>query len=175
VTAPALDLPKALTLLFVAALVQVSILTPLEVASGHPDLVLVLVVGIALVRGPTLGAVAGFWAGLLLDVAAIQTLGFSSLILTLVGYWAGRFGDVTTRSSPHPPLVAAALATIAAVVGSGLLHFMLGQGVSAADLVGQVLVPTLALNLLLAYPVYRLSVRVFPVAGSERREATAGV
>ncbi len=174
-TAPALDLSKALALVFIAALVQVSILTPLEVASGHPDLVLVLVVGIALVRGPALGAAAGFWGGLVLDVAAIQTLGLSSLVLTLVGYWAGRFGEATTRSSPHPPLVAVALATIAAVVVSGLLHFMLGQGVSAADLVGQVLVPTLALNLLLAYPVYRFAVRVFPVPGGDRREATAGV
>jgi len=31
-------------------------------------------------------------------------------------------------------------------------------------------VPTLALNLLLAYPVYRLLRRIFPVAARERRE-----
>jgi rod shape-determining protein MreD len=174
VTGPALDLSKAVTVLFVAVLIQVSIAAPLEVASGHPDVVLVLVVAIALLRGPLLGAVAGFWAGLVLDVAAIETLGLSSLLLTLVGFWAGRFGEATSRSSPHPPLVAAALATVGVVVGSGVLHFMLGQGASAADLFGQVLVPTLALNLLLAYPAYRLSLRVFPVAGRESKEATAG-
>ena len=173
--APALDLSKAATVLFVAVLIQVSIAAPLEVASGHPDVVLVLVVAIALLRGPVLGAAAGFWAGLVLDVAAIQTLGLSSLLLTLVGYGAGRFGEATSRSSPHPPLVAAALATAGVVVGSGVLHFMLGQGAAAGDLLAQVLVPTLALNLLLAYPAYRLSARVFPVAGRERREATAGV
>ncbi len=169
-TAPALDLPKALTLLFVAALVQVSILTPLEVASGHPDLVLVLVVGIALVRGPTLGAVAGFWAGIALDVAALGTLGLSSLLLTPAGYWAGRFGEATTRSSPYPPLVAVALGTVWTSIGSALVYFMLGQSAPATTVLAGVLLPTLALNLLIAYPLYRLCRRVFPVAARVRRE-----
>ncbi len=172
-TAVAPEAGKVAALLFVAALLQVSIATPLEVARGHPDLLLVLVVAIALVRGPVFGALAGFWAGLLVDVAAFQTLGLSSLLLTLAGYWCGRFGDATTRSSPHPPLLAVALATVAIVLGSGLLHFMLGQGASATDLLAQVLLPTLALNLLLAYPVYRLVLRMFPVVARGRREATA--
>lgn len=167
------DAWKAVALLFVAALLQVSIVAPLEVARGHPDLVLVLVVAIALLRGPVVGAVGGFWAGLVVDVAALQTLGLSSLLLTVAGYGAGRFGDVTSRSSPHPPLVAVALATVAVVLGSAMLHFMLGLGASAGEVLGQVLLPTLALNLLLAYPVYRLSVRVFRPPAREPREAAA--
>ena len=170
-TPPALETLKAVGFLFVAALVQVSLATPVEVANGHPDVVLVVLVAVALLRGPLVGALAGFWAGLVVDMAALQTLGLSSLLLTLTGYWAGRFGELTTRSSPHPPLIAVALATVAVVVGSGLVHFMLGQGAPAAVLLGQVLLPTVALNLLLAYPVYRLAERVFPVVQRERREA----
>ena len=166
----AVDLAKALAFLLLAALVQVTLATPIEVASGHPDLVVVALVALALVRGPLLGAVAGFWAGLALDVAALGTLGLSSLLLTLAGYWAGRFGEATTRSSPHPPLVAVAFASVWVVVGSGLLHFMLGQGASVSVLLGAVLVPTLALNLLLAYPVYRLVTRLFPLEPRDRRE-----
>lgn len=166
----ALDGLKAGGLLLLAGLVQVSIATPIEVASGHPDLLLVLVVSLALLRGPMLGSVAGFWAGLVIDLAALQALGLSSLLLTFVGYWAGRFGDLTTRSSPYPPLVAVALATIALTVGSGVVNFMLGQGASAGELLVQVLLPTLALNVLIAYPVYRLTQRLFPAASRERRE-----
>lgn len=165
-----LDALKAGGLLLVAGLLQVSIATPIEVASGHPDLVLVLVVALGLVRGPLLGSVAGFWAGLIVDVAALQTLGLTSLLLTFVGYCAGRFGDVTSRSSPHPPLVAVALATVVYTIAAGLLYFMLGQGASAGELLAQVMLPALALNLLLAYPLYRLAVRVFPLAIRERRE-----
>jgi rod shape-determining protein MreD len=168
-----LEALKAAMLLLLAALLQVSIVTPLEVASGHPDLVLVLVIAIALVRGPLFGSVAGFWAGLALDVASLATLGLSSLLLTLAGYWAGRFGEATTRASPYPPLIAVGLGTGWIVLGSGVLHFMLGQGASATQLLGPVLVPTLALNLLLTLPVYRLARRLFPVAPRERREAVA--
>jgi rod shape-determining protein MreD len=157
-------------LLLVAVLLQVSIVTPIAVASGHPDVVLVLVVGLALLRGPLVGAVAGFSAGLLLDVAAFGSLGLSSLVLTLAGYWSGRFGEATTRSSPYPPLIAVALATVWLAVGSALLHFMLGDRVPAGTLFGQVLLPTLALNLLLAYPLYRLVARVFPAEARPTRK-----
>ncbi len=166
----ALDALKAGVLLLFAALVQVTVATPLEVASGHPDLVLVLVVAIALLRGPLLGAVSGFWAGLIVDIAALQTLGLSSLLLTPAGYWAGRFGEVTSRRSPHPPVVAVALVTAGVTIASGILHFMLGDTVPASHVLGRVLLPTVALNVLLAYPLYRLCRRIFAVEVPERRE-----
>ncbi len=174
-TPVALAALKALALLLVTALLQVTTFTPLEVASGHPDVVLVVLVALALLRGPLLAAVAGFWAGLVIDMAALQTLGLTSLLLTLAGYYAGRFGEVTTRSSPHPPVVAVGIATVGVVVGSGLVHFLLGQGASVATLLVDVLLPTLALNVLLAYPLYRLVARFFPVAARGRREAVAVV
>jgi rod shape-determining protein MreD len=166
----ALDAAKVGGLLLVTVLLQVSIVTPIEVASGHPDLVLVLVVALALLRGPLLGAVAGFCTGLLLDVAAFGSLGLSSLLLTLAGYWSGRFGEATTRTSPYPPLVAVALATAWLALGSALLHFMLGDRVPVGELVGEVLLPTLALNLLIAYPLYRLTARLFPVPTRDPRK-----
>lgn len=166
----AADAARAAGLLLLAAILQVAWATPVEVGNGHPDLVLVALVAVSLLRGPLLGAAAGFWAGIALDVAAIGTLGLSSLLLTPAGYWAGRFGEATTRSSPYPPLVAVALGTAWTAIGSALVYFMLGQSAPAATVLGGVLLPTLALNLLLAYPVYRLCRRIFPVAGRERRE-----
>jgi rod shape-determining protein MreD len=123
---------------------------------------------IALVRGPLFGACVGFWAGLVVDVASLETLGLSSLLLTLAGYWSGRFGDATTRSSAHPPLIAVALATVGVAFGSAVLHFMLNDTVSASELFARVLVPTLALNLLLTYPLYRIARALFPPAPRAR-------
>ena len=99
------DAVKAGLLLLFAALVQVSVTSSIHVASGYPDLLLVLVIAVALLRGPTFGAAAGFWAGLVLDIASFQTLGLTSLLLTLAGYFAGRLGEVTKKSSAHPSLV----------------------------------------------------------------------
>ena len=47
---------------------------------------------------------------------------------------------------------------------------MLGETVSATEFFIGMLLPTLALNLLLAYPLYGLCRRIFPVAPRERRE-----
>jgi rod shape-determining protein MreD len=170
-----LDPLKAGALLLLAALVQVSIASTIGVADGHPDVVLVVLIGIALLRGPLFGAVAGFWAGLALDIASLETLGLSSLLLTLVGYFAGRLGDVTTKSSAHPSLVAVALGTVGFAVGSAVVHFMLGSTLSAGQFFAGVLLPTLALNLLLAYPVYGLCRRIFRAERPERREVSPAV
>ncbi len=161
------DAVKAGVLILFAALVQVSIASTIEVAEGHPDVV--LVIGIALLRGPVFGAVAGFWAGLVLDVVSLETLGLTSLLLTLVGYFAGRLGDVTTRSSAHPSLVAVALGTVGFAFGSAVVHFMLGSTLSASEFFAGVLLPTLALNMLLAYPLYGLCRRIFPTEVRKRR------
>ena len=169
------DTLKAGALLLFAALVQVSIASAIEVADGHPDVVLVTLIGIALLRGPLFGAVAGFWAGLVLDIASLETLGLTSLLLTLAGYFAGRLGDVTTKSSAHPSLVAVGLGTIGVALGSAVVHFMLGSTLSAGQFFVGVLLPTLALNLLLAYPIYGLCRRIFHAPPPERREVSPAV
>jgi rod shape-determining protein MreD len=168
---------KAGGLLALAALVQVSIVEWIEVGEGHPQLVLVTLVAVALLRGPVFGAVSGFWVGLVLDTASFGTFGLTSLLLTIAGYWTGRFGELTTRASAHPLLIAVTLATVGVALGSAVLHFMLGLTVPASYLFLGVLLPTLALNMLLAYPVYGLCARIFPprVPRIRREGVTAGV
>jgi rod shape-determining protein MreD len=169
-----LDAVKAAVLLLLVAPFPVSVLSSLEVAEGHPDAILVLVVAIALLRGPVFGSLAGFWAGLAIDVATLaEPLGLSSLLLTLVGYWSGRLGEVTSRSSAHVPLLAVALATIGYGLGSLIIRFMLGTAIPASQFFAAVLLPTLALNILLAYPLYVLVRRLLhpPVHGG--REVSA--
>jgi rod shape-determining protein MreD len=167
---------KALALVTAAVILELMFFRQVEVAAGSPDLVLVLVVSAALLRGPTLGAVAGFWGGLLFDALTFNTpLGLTALVLTLAGYWTGRLGQVMSKSSPHPPLIAVGLATVGVLLGSGFLHFVLGQTVSPAMLFGRTLLPTLALNILIAWPLHRLARRVFPLAQRERREVNPAV
>jgi rod shape-determining protein MreD len=168
---------KAGGLLTFAALVQISIAEWIEVGEGHPDVVLVTLIAVALLRGPVFGAVSGFWVGLVLDTASFGTFGLTSLLLTIAGYWTGRFGELTTRSSAHPLLIAVALGTVGVALGSAVLHFMLGLTIPASYLFLGVLLPTLALNMLLAYPLYGLCARVFPpqVPRIRREGVTAGV
>ena len=53
-----------------SVLLQLAVASDLSLVAGAPDLVLIVVCGLALARGPELGCVAGFGAGLALDVLA---------------------------------------------------------------------------------------------------------
>ena len=163
------DVTKAAGLLFVAALFQVTIFASLDFFGGSADVLLVAVVAVALLRGSLFGAVGGFFAGLVVDVANLQTLGITSLLLTLAGYWTGRYGETTGRDRARAPLLSVAVVTIAyAVVALGL-HFVLRDAVSARVALVDALLPALVLNLLLAMPVFRAASAVLRSLGGAQR------
>ena len=157
---------KVGVLVFVAAILQVSIFSTLQILGGAPDVVLLTLVGIALLRGSIYGACAGFFAGLLIDTANLGTLGVTSLLLTIAGYWIGRYGETTGRDRAHAPFVSVAVATILVQFGALFLHYMLGDEVSARVALLDALPAKVALNLLLTLPVYALVRRALAVAAA---------
>jgi rod shape-determining protein MreD len=152
---------KTAVLLFFAVVVQVTIMGTIGIFGGSPDLVLVTLVAVALLNGAIFGAVSGFWAGLLLDVSMLETLGLTSLLLTLVGFWIGRYGETTGRGRAHAPLLSVAVVTVLYAVGGLILHFMLGDPASARVTLIDALPPEIVLNLVLAFPVFALCRRLF--------------
>jgi rod shape-determining protein MreD len=140
---------------FVAAIVQVSAISSLQVLGATPDLLLVVLVSAALLRGAITGAIAGFTAGLIVDVATLGTLGVTALLLTLVGYWAGRYGETTGRGRPYAAPLAAFAITLLATPANVALHFLLGQPVSAHAAFAT-LIPSAIVNGLLAFGLHPL-------------------
>jgi rod shape-determining protein MreD len=146
---------KAAVLLFVAAIMQVSIFAQVHLLGGGPDLLLVTLVAVALLRGSIVGAAGGFFAGLLVDTASLGKLGLTSLVLTIAGYWIGRYGETTGRDRAHAPFLSVAVVTVLYSVGLLLVHFVLGERAPAGAML-RGLLPSIALNLLLTAPVYAL-------------------
>jgi len=161
-----LEPAKTAALVFVAAILQVTIFSEIDILGGYPDVVLLTLVGIALLRGSIYGAALGFFAGLLVDTATLATLGVTSLLLTIAGYWIGRYGETTGRDRLHAPFVSVAVATILVQFGALLLHYLLGDDVSARVVLVDALPPKVALNLLLTLPVYALTRRVLSLAST---------
>ena len=151
----AFDAVKAAVLLFVAAILQVSIFSQVHVLGGVPDILLVTLVSIALLRGSIAGAIGGFFAGLLVDTATLGTLGLTSLVLTIAGYWIGRYGETTGRDRAHAPFTSVAVVTFLYLFGLVIVHFVLGEDAPAGP-VARGLFPAIAMNLLLTAPVYAL-------------------
>ena len=163
---------KAAVLLFVAAVAQVSVFSQLHVFGAVPDLLLVSLVALALLRGSLVGAVGGFFAGLLVDTATLAKLGLTSLVLTLAGYWIGRYGETTGRDRAHAPFLSVAVVTVLYDLGLLVVHFVLGESAPAGAVVRS-LVPAIVLNLILTAPLYALARRLLRVV--ERDELTAEV
>ena len=153
---------RASALLFATVLVQAVIVPPYVVAGGSPDLLLLVVISLGLLRGSVAGAGYGFAGGLLLDLLTLDTLGLSSLVLTLAGFWAGRYGETTGRGRRLSPVVSAAAITVLAALFAFLLHYLLGVDVVARHALVTVLVPTLVVNVLLALPVHALVRSIVP-------------
>ena len=163
---------KAAALLFVAAVAQVSVFSQLHVFGAVPDVLLVSLVALALLRGSVAGAVGGFFGGLLVDTASLGTLGLTSLVLTLAGYWIGRYGETTGRDRAHAPFLSIAVVTVLYEVGLLVVHFVLGESAPAGAVVRS-LVPAIVLNLILTAPLYALARRLLRPAA--REELTAEV
>ena len=155
------DAAKAAAVLLVAAIVQVTLLSQIDVFHGAPDLVLVTLVSIALLRGTIFGAIAAFAVGFVVDIATLQTLGVTSLLLTIAGYWIGRYGETTGRDRTHAPFVSVAVVTFLYSLGALILHYMLGDNVSASRVLLDAFPFELIFNLILTLPVYALCRRLF--------------
>jgi rod shape-determining protein MreD len=163
---------KAAVLFFVAAIAQVSIFSQLHVFGAVPDVLLVTLVAIALLRGSVAGAVGGFFAGLVVDTATLGTLGLTSLVLTVSGYWIGRYGETTGRDRAHAPFLSIAVVTVLYELGLLIVHFVLGESAPAGAVVRS-LVPAIVLNLIFTAPLYAIVRRL--LRGVERDELTAEV
>ena len=143
-------------IVFVAALLQVTIVASLDVAGGTADVLLLALLSIALLRGAVTGAVAGFFGGLLVDIVTLDTLGVTALLYALAGYWTGRYGETTGRDRAHAPLLVVLVFTVAIAFAGFGLHFLLGEEVSARRALFETLLPSVVLNLVLGGAVFSL-------------------
>ncbi|MGW3648105.1 rod shape-determining protein MreD [Streptomyces sp. NPDC000878] len=115
------------TLVVVAMVVQVSVLARLHLPGAVPDLLLLTVLGLALVYGHVGGALVGFGAGLLADLAppADHAAGRYALVLCVIGYLAGLVkpenGQLKSATGPMAVVVAAAVGTTLLYAGVGAL------------------------------------------------------
>ena len=145
----------------VAVLVQIAAIAQVTLFGATPDLAPLIVVSVGLLAGPIPGAVTGFSMGLFVDFALLQTLGVSSLVLVVIGHFAGRLREtVRDPQATLLPLAAGAAGTAVALVGFSLMQFLLGtEAPVSIELLRQILA-TVLINTLLALPVYALVRRV---------------
>jgi cell shape-determining protein MreD len=105
-------------------------------------------------------------------VVTLGTLGVTSLVLTLAGFWAGRYAETTGHDRRYAPVIAVGTLTVLAGAFAYVLHYLLDEDVVAGQAL-TALAPAFVLNIVLALPVYAALRRI--VGEGARDEAAAEV
>lgn len=145
---------RLFTLIFFTVIIQTTIAPVITVLGAKPDIALIAVVCVALLKGPVWGAGAGFTSGLLIDVAMMQTLGISSFLMTLAGYFSGRYAENLDLSSWFPTTLAVFATSLVVKLLYALIMYLIGVEASFGFVLLRIVLPTAAINALLASPVF---------------------
>jgi len=140
---------------------QTGVVSEVTVFGVSADLSILLVAFIGLMCGSNVGAACGFAIGLLVDLTLVQTLGLTSLVFTLLGYWCGRLHDRSEIGQHDPqaaltPVLVGAAATALALLGYSLVEFMLGVDAPVSLQLLRQIVLGILLNTILALPTWLL-------------------
>ena len=116
------------TLMLLAVIIELTLLSRLGLPGATPDLVVVTIVAIAFAMGPLQGAAAGFFGGLLLGVAppADSLIGVNAAVYVIIGIITGLVIDPRDRTVAVMSGIVG-LAAAGSVIAVAALDAMLGS------------------------------------------------
>ena len=148
---------KAGLVLLSALVVQSAVVARLDIFGAHADLLILVPITAALTVGPERGAIAGFVAGLAVDLLVTTPFGLTALTYSLVGYGVGAFQSGVLRASRWLPLVAAVIGAAVGTAFYALAATVVGEeGLLTADL-GRVIGAIAVVALVLVIPALRIA------------------
>src|SRR5437588_3746436 len=156
-----LRLPIRLAVLaVVTVIIQEAAMSQISIFGISADLTVLVVMAVGLLAGSIPGAIMGFGTGLLVDMVLVQTLGVTSLLYIVIGYWAGRLRELRDPSHGLVPMAMGAAATAFAGLGMAVIQFLLGVDAPVSWLLLQQIFVTVLVNTLLARPIHAAVRRV---------------
>ena len=157
----AMRLPIRLALLaLVTVVIQEAAVSQISIFGVSAEISVLVVMAVGLLAGSVPGAIMGFCTGLLVDMVLVQTLGVTSLLYLVIGYWAGRLHELRDPSHGLVPMAAGAAATAFAGLGMAVIQFLLGVESPVSWLLLQQIFITVLVNALISIPAYAAVRRV---------------
>ncbi len=148
-------------LLFIAVIIQTTVVPEFRIAGGGPDFVLMLVLSWGLLAGPQEGALWAIIGGVINDLAIRTPVGTTALALVVsAGMVSLTVGQISRANFIFPPFVAAG----GTVIYHGMLIILLsiiGRGPNIPYTLLNVTLPTLIANFVLMLLVYRFLGRLY--------------
>ncbi len=150
---PDLRLPA---LLILAWLAQAALVPLISIGTVQPDLILVVIAVQAIAGGPTTGALAGFFGGLLQDLLAPGSVGIGTLVKTVIGYSLGRIDRILLGETPVlPAIMIGVMSLISQSAYLGLL-LLAGERVAFVSYLPGVILPSALYTAIIGLLLYPL-------------------
>lgn len=143
-------------LVFLAFLLQCTALQAIAVASVAPNLLLVLTVSFALMRGKREGMFVGFLSGFLTDLFFGSVLGFHTLLYTYVGFLNGFCCRIFYDDDIKMPILLVCGSDLGLNVIVYLFQFLLRGRIDFFFYLGRIIIPEVIYTAILTMLCYRL-------------------
>jgi rod shape-determining protein MreD len=148
---------RAGAVLVVALVVQSAWVAELNLFGAHGEVLLLVPIVAGLTSGPERGAIAGFAAGIAVDLLVQTPFGLTALTYCLVGYGVGALQSGVLRASVWLPILSAVAGSAIGVVLFGVLLTVVGEeNVVDAHLL-RVVLAVVVWNVVLVLPALRLA------------------
>lgn len=138
-----------------AFVLQVMLAPHLAILHTVPNVLLLVVITLSFVQGPSAGAMVGFIAGLLLDLLSTAPIGAWAIVLSISGYTAGMLQENLFAEGWLAPVAVAVVAGFLANLSYLVVLTVLGVGPAFWGAVLRVVLPGALYNsvlVMLAYP-----------------------
>jgi rod shape-determining protein MreD len=145
-----------LVMILVCFLVQTTVWNLLPLGNVKPNLLLILTVSLALMRGRHTGLWVGFISGLIIDLFYGNMLGFNALIYMYLGYFNGRFCNVFFDEDIKIPMVMVAVSGFAYNIIFYIVQFLFRQRYDLSAYMVHIILPEILYTVLCTLILYKL-------------------
>lgn len=142
--------------IIICFVLQSSLYQFVSLARVMPNLLLILVVSNAYMRGRMTGMVLGFFSGLLIDILFGNVIGLYAMLMLLIGYLVGFAHKIYSRDDFTLPLIFIALADLAYQISYYVLEFLLRGKLDFMYYFRILILPEVIYTLAVATIVYKL-------------------
>lgn len=142
-----------------------TIFSRLEILGIVPNLSLIYIVLVALIRGRKLGSLLGLFLGLLRDILFSPALGPNALVYFFIGYIVGMLETKLSKDNIIVPLFLVGVSTVFYNIFYALIMFFLKQNISVHYIIKNIILVEMLYNMVLTIPLYKILLKPLTIKG----------
>jgi len=143
-------------IIFISFILQSTVFQYIDLFGIRPNTALIIAVAFALLRTDIEGAVIGFLSGLLQDLVFGRVIGLNALLYMCIGALCAKPFKDFYRENYFLPIFLVAVATIFYELSIFSATFLFRGRLDMLYYLQRIIIPSVAYNAFLAFPVYRL-------------------